>query len=150
MNAVLSETLGWIGIFSPVALGAIGSTLGCAAAGRAAVGALLEVESRYGLYIGTAALPSSQIIYGIVIMFVLDRTVTDANAAGLFALGVLSGLALIFSGWSQGLCCASAINVAKSKPEIYALTIAPAAIVEGFAVFVFIFVLVIGADLPTG
>jgi len=30
------------------------------------------------------------------------------------------------------------------------LTIAPAAIVEGFAVFVFIFALVIGANLPAG
>ena len=150
MNSVLGETLGWMGIFAPVALGAIGSTLGCAAAGRAAVGAMLEVESRYGLYIGTAALPSSQIIYGIVIMFVLNGKVTDANAGGLFAIGLLSGLALIFSGWAQGLCCASAINVAKSKPEIYALTIAPAAIVEGFAVFVFVFALIIGADLPTG
>ena len=150
MNSVLAETLGWIGIFAPVALGAIGSTLGCAAAGRAAVGAMLEVESRYGLYIGTSALPSSQIIYGIVIMFVLNGNVTEANGGGLFALGVLSGLALTFSGWAQGLCCASAINVAKSKPEVYALTIAPAAIVEGFAVFVFVFALIIGADLPTG
>ncbi len=150
MNSVSYEIFGWIGIFAPVALGAIGSTLGCAAAGRAAVGALLEVESRYGLYIGTAALPSSQIIYGIVIMFALNRPVVESNAGGLFALGVLSGLALLFSGLYQGLCCASAINVSKSKPEIFALTIAPAAIVEGFAVFVFIFALVIGANLPAG
>ena len=34
-------------------------------------------------------------------------------------------------------------------PEVYALAIAPAAIVEGFAVFVFVFALIIGADLPT-
>jgi V/A-type H+-transporting ATPase subunit K len=150
MSNVLIEVLGWTGIFAPVAFGAVGSTLGCAAAGRAAVGALLEVESRYGLYIGTAALPSSQIIYGIVIMFAMNRPVVAENAGGLFALGVLSGIALLFSGLYQGLCCASAINVAKSKPEIFALTIAPAAIVEGFAVFVFIFALVIGANLPAG
>lgn len=149
MNSVWTDVLGWIGIFSPVALGAIGSTLGCATAGRAAIGALLEVESRYGLYIGTAALPSSQIIYGIVIMFTINQPVTDANAAGLFALGVLSGIALLFSGLYQGRCCASAISVSKNKPEIFALTIAPAAIVEGFAVFVFIFALVISASLPT-
>ena len=150
MNSVLFEVLGWIGIFSPVAFGAIGSTLGCATAGRAAVGALLEVESRYGLYVGTAALPSSQIIYGIGGMFAMNRTVTEGNAGGLFAVGVLAGLALLFSGLYQGLCCASAINVAKSKPEIFALTIAPAAIVEGFAVFVFIFALLMGANLPAG
>ncbi len=150
MNSVSYEIFGWLGIFAPVAFGAIGSTLGCAAAGRAAVGALLEVESRYGLYIGTAALPSSQIIYGIVIMFALNRPVVESNAGGLFALGVLSGLALLFSGLYQGLCCASAISVSKSKPEIFALTIAPAAIVEGFAVFVFIFALVVGANLPAG
>ncbi|HSH57423.1 MAG TPA: V-type ATP synthase subunit K, partial [Halomonas sp.] len=48
----------------------------------------------------------------------------------------------------QGSCCASAINSAKSKPEIFGLSIAPAAIVEGFGVFAFIFALVIGGDIP--
>jgi V/A-type H+/Na+-transporting ATPase subunit K len=49
----------------------------------------------------------------------------------------------------QGRCCASAINASKAKPEIFGLSLAPAAIVEGFAVFAFIFALVISAGIPT-
>lgn len=148
MSESLVLLFGWVGIFAPVALAAIGSAIGCATAGRAAIGALLEVEGRYGLYIGTSALPSSQIIYGIVLMFSLDREVTPENAPGLMAVGVLSGLALLFNAAYQGDCCASSINVSKSKPEVFALTIAPAAIVEGFAVFVLVFALLLSARLP--
>jgi len=95
--------LGWIGIYAPMALGAIGSVIGCARAGQAACGAMLETESGYGRYVGVSAMPSSQVIYGIVIMLSLNRTVTPT---------------------------------------------APAAVVEGFAVFAFVFALVLARYLP--
>lgn len=131
-----------------MALGAIGSIIGCALAGQAACGALLETETGHGRYVGIAAMPSSQTIYGIVVMFSLNRTVTLDNAPGLFAVGILAGLALLFSAVRQGQCCAAAINVSKIKPEIFGMSVAPAAIVEGFAVFAFIFALVISAGIP--
>src|SRR5690554_2034557 len=131
-----------------MALGAIGSIIGCALAGQAACGALLETETGHGRYVGIAAMPSSQTIYGIVVMFSLNREVSIDNAPGLFAVGILAGLALLFSAVRQGQCCASAINVSKIKPEIFGMSIAPAAIVEGFAVFAFIFALVISAGIP--
>jgi V/A-type H+-transporting ATPase subunit K len=140
--------LGWAGLYGPMALGAIGSIIGCALAGQAACGALLETETGHGRYVGIAAMPSSQTIYGIVVMFSLNREVTIDNAPGLFAVGILAGLALLFSAWRQGQCCASAINVSKIKPEIFGMSVAPAAIVEGFAVFAFIFALVISAGIP--
>ncbi len=140
--------LGWLGLYAPMALGAIGSIMGCAIAGQAAIGAMLDTESGYGRYVGVSAMPSSQVIYGIVIMFTLNRPVTVDNAPGLFAIGVLAGCALLFSAWYQGQCCASAIHASKAKPEIFGLSIAPAAIVEGFAVFAFIFALVISAGIP--
>ena len=37
--------LGWIGIYAPVALGAIGAAIGCTIAGQAAIGAMMEVNS---------------------------------------------------------------------------------------------------------
>lgn len=141
-------TLGWIGIYAPMALGAIGSIIGCARAGQAACGALLDTETGHGRFIGVSAMPSSQTIYGIVIMFTLERAVNIENAPGLFAVGVLSGLALLWSGMRQGDACASAIHVSKSKPEVFGLSIAPAAIVEGFAVFAFIFALVLSGGIP--
>lgn len=139
--------LGWIGLYAPMALGAIGSIIGCAIAGQAAIGAMLDTESGYGRYVGVSAMPSSQVIYGIVIMFTLNRPIHADVSAGIFAIGVLSGLALMFSAIYQGQCCASAIHASKAKPEIFGLSVAPAAIVEGFAVFAFIFALVISGGI---
>lgn len=139
--------LGWIGLYAPMALGAIGSIIGCAVAGQAAIGAMLDTESGYGRYVGVSAMPSSQVIYGIVIMFTLNRAITAEVGAGIFAIGILSGLALMLSAIYQGQCCASAIHASKAKPEIFGLSVAPAAIVEGFAVFAFIFALVISGGI---
>lgn len=140
--------LGWIGIYGPMALGSIGSIIGCAKAGQAACGALLDTDSGHARFIGISAMPSSQSIYGIVVMFSLNRQVDMESGPGLFAIGFLAGLALLWSAMRQGDACASAINVSKAKPEVFGLSIAPAAIVEGFAVFAFIFALVISAGVP--
>lgn len=139
---------GWVGIYSPMALGAIGSMVGCARAGQAAIGALLETESGHGRFIGVSAMPSSQTIYGIVVMLTLNRTVTPENSPGLFGIGLLAGLALMISAIAQGNCVASSIHVTKSKVEIFGISLAPAAIVEGFAVFAFVFALLLSAGLP--
>jgi V/A-type H+-transporting ATPase subunit K len=140
--------LGWAGIYGPMALGAIGSIIGCATAGQAAIGAMLETESGYGRYVGISAMPSSQIIYGIVVMFTLNRPVTPETGAAMFGIGILAGLALMVSAIRQGQACAAAIKASTAKPEIFGLALAPAAIVEGFAVFAFIFALVISAGIP--
>lgn len=148
----LSVILGWIGVFSPTALGAIGSIVGCTRAGQAACGALLDQEGGYGRFIGVSALPSSQTIYGIVVMFTLylNHQVAPDSGPGLFGVGVLTGIALLMSAFGQGACCASAIAAFKGKPEVFGLSIAPAAIVEGFAVFVFVFAIVVSNEIPAG
>ena len=143
------QAMGWSGIFAPVALGAIGSVMGCAIAGQAAIGTMTQTDSGYGRVIGLSVLPSSFVIYGIVLMFTLQRSVDELNAGGLFGIGILAGLALMFTGIWQGRSRASAINASREKPEIFALSIAPAAIVEGFGVFVFIFALVLSGSLPS-
>jgi V/A-type H+-transporting ATPase subunit K len=142
-------TLGWLGIFTPLALGAVGSMLGVSRGGLAAAGAMLEVEGGYGRFVGVAAMPSSQTIYGIVVMLTLNREVTAANSPGLFVLGVLTGVALLLSGIAQGSACAAAINASKSKSEVFGISIAPAAVIEGFAVFVFVFALVLAPSIPS-
>lgn len=140
--------MGWLGIFSPLALGAIGSMLGVGRGGLAAAGAMLEVESGYGRFVGVAAMPSSQTIYGIVVMLTLNRTVSVANSPGLFVLGALTGVALLVSAMAQGSACAASINTSKSKPEVFGISVAPAAVIEGFAVFVFVFALVLAGAIP--
>jgi len=141
-------SLGWLGLYAPMALGAVGSIIGCSLAGQAAIGAMLETESGHGKYLGVSAMPSSQVIFGIVVMFTLNREMTEAAAPGIFGIGLLAGLALMASAIYQGKACASAINASKAKPEIFGLSLAPAAIVEGFAVFAFIFALVISGGIP--
>jgi V/A-type H+-transporting ATPase subunit K len=147
MNELLI-LLGWVGLYAPVSLGAIGSAIGCTLGGQAAIGAMLETEGGHGRYIGVSVLPSSMVIYGIVVMFTLNRPVTVEVAGGLFGLGLGTGIALLMLGIYQGYCIASAIASSKEKPAIFGLSIAPAAIVEGFAVFAFIFTLVLAAGLP--
>ena len=142
-------TLGWIGVYAPLALGAIGSMVGCSRAGMAAAGALQELEGGYGRYIGLSAMPSSQTIYGIVVTLSFNVPLTVDNSVGIFGLGTLSGLALMVSGFAQGDALAASIAASKSKPEIYGISIAPAAIIEGFAVFAFVFALVLAGGLPT-
>ncbi|MDV6031204.1 MULTISPECIES: ATP synthase subunit C [Pirellulaceae] len=149
MDEPMVEMLGRIGIYAPLFLGAIGSILGCAAGGQAACGAMLDVEGGYGRLIGVSALPSSQTIYGIVVMLSMNGSFQIQAAPGMFAIGTLCGLALLFSGWFQGKCCASAIHATKSKPEVFGLSVAPAAIVEGFAVFAFVFALILAGGLPS-
>ena len=105
MESFVILGLGWAGMFLPTALGAVGSIVGCARAGQAACGALLDVESGYGKLVGASALPSSQTIYGIVVTMQLNRTVTPEAAPGLFAVGLLVGLALVFSAVLQLYNC---------------------------------------------
>ena len=95
-------------------------------------------------------MPSTQGILGIVIMFTLNREVTEVVASGLFAIGLLSGLALMLGAMYQGQALIGAINASKSKPEVFGISIAPAAVVEGFAVFAFVFALVVSAGIPAG
>lgn len=150
MNDWICLAMGWVGIYAPLALGAIGSMIGCNIAGQAAIGAMLETDSGYGRFLGVSAMPSSQTIYGIVIMFTLNRPVGPSTTPGLIGIGVLAGVALMYSAIYQGRACASAIQVAKAKPQVMGAALAPAAIIEGFAVFVFVFALVLSAALPGG
>src|SRR5207253_4122395 len=102
MDSYLIALMGWVGIYAPVALASVGSAIGCTTAGKAACGAILEVDGGYGRYIGVSVLPSSIVIYGIVIMFTLNRPVVPATSPGLFGVGVLVGVAMLFIGILQG------------------------------------------------
>lgn len=142
--------LGWLGVFAPLALGAVGSMIGVSRAGQAAIGAMLEMESGYGKFIGVSAMPSSQVIYGIVVTLTFGEAIKPQTAPGIFGIGLLVGLALMASAIYQGYACASSISVSKSKPEVFGMSLAPAAVVEGFAVFSFVFALVLLATVGKG
>jgi V/A-type H+-transporting ATPase subunit K len=144
----LAVILGWLGVYAPVGLGALGSAIGVAIAGQAAIGAMLEIEGGYGRFVGVSAIPSSNVIYGIVVMFSLQRAITPENGGAIFGIGFVCAVALLYIGIWQGRALASAIAASKNKPEIFGLALAPAAIVEGFAVFSFVFALVLAGGIP--
>jgi V/A-type H+/Na+-transporting ATPase subunit K len=142
-------TLCWAGTYAVMALGAIGSIIGCSIGGNAAIGAMVDSESGHGRFVGVSIMPSSQVIYAIVVMFTLQENMTANNALSLAAIGILAGIALLYSAIKQGQVCASAIHASKMKPEIFGMALAPAAIVEGFAVFTFVFALVAAGSIPS-
>ena len=74
--------------------------------------------------------------------------IVDSALVTAIAIGLLAGIALLVSGFAQGAACAAAINASKSKPEVFGISIAPAAVVEGFAVFAFVFALVLAGSVP--
>ncbi|HMO28023.1 ATP synthase subunit C [Enterovirga sp.] len=139
--------LGWLGVFAPMGLGALGSAIGVSIAGQAAIGAMVETDGGYGRYIGVSVIPSSNVIYGLVVMFSLQQPMTAEKAGALFGIGIIAGLVLLQTAVWQGRACASAIAASKTKPEIFGLSLAPAAIVEGFAVFTFVFALVLARSI---
>ncbi|BFM08726.1 ATP synthase subunit C [Halioxenophilus aromaticivorans] len=149
MNDVLLG-LAWLGVFAPVALGAVGSVIGCALGGQAALGAMLDTEAGYGRFIGISVLPSTFVIYGIVLMFAFQAQARPETGVALAAIGSLAGVAFLLTASWQGRLCVAAINSVKEKPELFGLSITPIAIVEGFGVFVFIFALVLSGSLVTG
>jgi V/A-type H+-transporting ATPase subunit K len=76
--------------------------------------------------------------------------INPESAAGIFGIGLPCGLALMSSAIYQGYTCASSITVSKSKPEVFGISLAPAALVEGFSVFAFVFALVLLGNITGG
>src|SRR5271165_256380 len=81
----LAVILGWIGIYGVMALGAIDSIIGCAVAGQAAIGAMMDVEIGYGKFVGvSAALHTDHLRHRRD--FSLTQPVTPVNGGALFAI----------------------------------------------------------------
>lgn len=146
--ASLMTVLAWCGIYGALALGALGSIIGCSIAGKSAIGALLEVEGGYGKFIGVSGMPASQVIYGMIVMFTLGKIGASAESAWAVAvIGLMAGGVLMYSAIKQGQCIAAAIKTSKTKPEVFGISIVPATIVETFALFAFIFAVIISQSI---
>ena len=55
---------------------------------------------------------------------------------------------MLYTGIRQGEVLASAIHASKAKPEIFGISLAPAAVLEGFSVFALVFALVLSGSIP--
>ena|SRR3990167_936609 len=124
---------------------AIGAAIGCAIAGMVSHGIMSRVEEGHGKYIGLSAVPSSQMIYGFVLMLLLKNAIvakTVSPLSGVF-IGGAAGLAIMVAAIYQGLCCASAIQAVAKQQGLFGKTFVVIGIVESFALFAFVFSLLL-------
>ncbi|MGM0440012.1 MAG: ATP synthase subunit C [Chlamydiota bacterium] len=126
-------------------LGCLGSAIGCGIAGMTSHGVMSRVEEGHGKFIGMSAAPSSQSIYGFILMLLLKNALDAGTLAPLSGIGIglASGLAIMTSAIYQGRCCASGIQASSIQPSLFGKCWAAIGIVESFALFAFVFALLI-------
>ena len=123
-----------------MSLSSIGAAIGCGIAGMASHGVMSRTEEGHGKYIGMSAIPSSQAIYGFVLMILMDASIKSGNISALAGVGVgLSvGLTIMLSAIYQGMCAATGIQATAKQPAVFGKCLAALGIVESFALFAFV------------
>ncbi|QVL55087.1 MAG: ATP synthase subunit C [Simkaniaceae bacterium] len=126
-------------------LACLGSAIGCGIAGMASHGVMARVDENHGKFIGMSAIPSSQAIYGFVLMLlmknaIIANTLTAWNGIGI---GTSIGLAIMLSAIYQGMCAATGIQASAKQPAVYGKCLAALGIVESFSLFAFVFALLL-------
>jgi V/A-type H+/Na+-transporting ATPase subunit K len=134
-----------IGPVIVLGLACLGSAIGCGIAGMASHGVMARVDENHGKFIGMSALPSSQAIYGFVLMLlmknaILAKTLSAVNGIGI---GLFVGLAVMLSAIYQGMCAATGIQASAKQPSVYGKCLAALGIVESFSLFAFVFALLL-------
>ncbi|MCH9608957.1 MAG: V-type sodium ATPase subunit K [Chlamydiales bacterium] len=126
-------------------LACIGSSFGCGIAGMASHAVMARIDEGHGKMIGMSAMPSSQAIYGFILMLLMNGAIKDQSITALEGLGIgLSiGFALLFSSVLQGKCCATGIQASAKQPAVYGKCFAAVGIVESFSLFAFVFALLL-------
>lgn len=126
-------------------LSSIGSSIGCCIAGMASHAAMARTEEGHGKYIAMAAAPSSQIIYGFILMLLMSIKINEGSLSPLsaMAIGLFSGLAIMISAIYQGKVSASGIEASLRQPAVFGKCFAAIGIIESFALFAFVFALLI-------
>lgn len=126
-------------------LSAIGSSIGCGIAGMASHAVMSRVEEGHGKFIGMAAAPSSQTIYGFILMLLMSKAITDGHVSplsGVF-IGLSAGSAIMLSAIYQGMVCASGIQASAKQPAVFGKCFAAIGIIESFALFALVFSLLL-------
>ncbi len=126
-------------------MGCLGSSIGCGIAGMASHGVMSRVEEGHAKFIGMSAVPASQSIYGFVLMILMKNSIEAGRLSPLSSLGIgfFVGLAIMFSSIYQGKCAATGIQAAAKQPSVFGKTFAALGIVESFALFAFVFAILL-------
>ncbi|MCB1180406.1 MAG: ATP synthase subunit C [Chlamydiia bacterium] len=126
-------------------LAMIGSSFGCGIAGMASHAVMARIDEGHGKMIGMSAMPSSQAIYGFILMLLMNGSIQDKSLSPLggIGIGISVGFALLFSSIMQGKACATGIQASAKQPAIYGKCYAAIGIVESFSLFSFVFALLL-------
>ena len=136
-----------------VALSGIGSSYGVTICGNAAIGAYKKNPSASGSYIGLAALPSSQGLYGFVGFFMLQSHVFEGmnmlTAAGVLGAGLALGLVAWISAIRQAKVCANGISAIGGGHNAFGTTMVLAVFPELYAILGLLVLILIAGVLLT-
>ncbi len=126
-------------------MGCIGSAIGCGIAGMASHGVMTHVDEGHGKFIGLSAMPSSQSIYGFVLMILMKNAINAGTLSPMSGIGIafFTGLAIMMSAIYQGKAAATAIQASAKQPAIFGKCAAALGIIESFALFAFVFALLL-------
>ncbi len=144
--------LAYLGVALAVALSGIGSAYGVTICGNAAIGAYKKNPSAKGSYIGLAALPSSQGLYGFVGFFMLNSHIFDGidmfTASAVFGTGLALGLVALFSAIRQAKVCANGISAIGAGHNAFGTTMVLAVFPELYAILGLLVLILIAGSLP--
>lgn len=126
-------------------LSAIGSSIGCGIAGQASHAVMSRLDEGHGKFIGMSAAPSSQTIYGFILMLLMKNRILEGGLTALdgIGIGLFCGLAIMISAIFQGKVAASGIAASARSASVYGKCWAAIGIVESFALFAFVFALLL-------
>lgn len=128
-----------------LAFGCLGSAIGCGIAGMASHGVMSRVEEGHAKYVAFSAAASTQSIFGFLLMILMSQSIKAGTLSPISGIGIglFVGTAIMFSGIFQGKCAASAIQATAKNPALFGLCWASLGIIESFALFAFVFAVLI-------
>lgn len=141
----LTQHLAQLGPIIALSMGCCGSAVGCYIGGVASLAAMARVDEGHGKFIGMASVPSSQSIYGFILMLLMYKKIEAGTLSPISAIfvGTGVGIALVFSAVFQGKVIAAGIQATMKQPAVYGKCFAAIGILESFALFAFVFALII-------
>ena len=153
----MNEVLTYGGIALMVSLTGVGSSIGVTIAGNATVGAMKKNPDAMGQYIGLAALPSSQGLYGFVAFFLALNLVTKISGLGglnpiaawaIFGACLGLGVVGFFSSIRQAQVCANGIKSIGAGNNAFGATMVMAVFPELYAILALLVSILIFNKIP--
>lgn len=131
---------GLIGPALAMGLAMMGCCIGCWIAGEASHAAMTRTEEGHGKYIGMACAPSSQSLYGFVLMYLMTGAIKAGTLAPIsgIGIGIAAGMAFMFSAIFQGRVCATGIQASVKSPAVFGKCFVAIGVIESFALFAFV------------